>query len=154
MVTSCSTPIHCLTERQEGHLHHVSSVRVTTLRLGFALLKSQHSRDACGYEWKVALFRRLQAGEKGDSCSQTNSKDSAQPSQVLKGDSFTEGVRVFTAFQCMQTFFLLAGGAGTGWCSRDPVLSLKLPSSFWVGDLVPVEELKGISLNIYSLRRN
>ena len=48
----------------------------------------------------------------------------------------------------------MAGGAGTGWCSRDPVLSLKLPSSFWVGDLVPVEELKGISLNIYSLRRN
>ena len=74
--------------------------------------------------------------------------------EFSRKDSFTEGVRVFAAFQCMQTFFLLGGGAGTGWCSRDPVLSLKLPSSFWVGDLVPVEELKGISLNIYSLRRN
>ena len=54
------------------------------------------------------------------------------------------------------TFFSLVGGEVTGWCfrslSHQPgsdqsgvcvlVLSLKLPSSTWVGTLVPVEELK------------
>ena len=39
-------------------------------------------------------------------------------------------------------FFWLIGGAVTGWCSRDLVLSLKLPSSTWVSALVPAEELK------------
>ena len=103
-----------------------------------------------GRNGKLLYSGGWQAGEKVHSCSQTNSKDSAQLSQILKGDSFTEGIRVFTTVRSMQTFFLLAGGAVTGWCSRDLVLSLKLPSSFWVGDLVPAEELTGISLSIYS----
>ena len=34
------------------------------------------------------------------------------------------------------------------------MLSLKLPSSTWVGALVPAEELKDELLYIYSLRRN
>ena len=71
---------------------------------------------------------------------------------VFKGDSFTEGVRVFAAFQCMQTFFLLGGGAGTGWCSRDPVLSLKLPSSPRVGPWFCRKAQK--YPYVYSLRRN
>ena len=37
-----------------------------------------------------------------------------------------------------------SGGEVTGRCSRNLVLSLKLPSSTWVGALVPVEELKDI----------
>ena len=43
------------------------------------------------------------------------------------------------------TFFWLAGGEVTGWCSRNlvfTVFSLKLPSSTRVGPLVPTEELK------------
>ena len=31
------------------------------------------------------------------------------------------------------TFFRLVGGEATGWCSRNLELSLKLPSSTWVG---------------------
>ena len=38
------------------------------------------------------------------------------------------------------------GGEVTGQCSRTLVLSLKLPSSTWVGALVPVEELKDVSV--------
>ena len=35
------------------------------------------------------------------------------------------------------TLFWLVGGEVTGWCSRNPALSLKLPPSSWVGALVP-----------------
>ena len=45
-------------------------------------------------------------------------------------------------------FFWLIGGAVTGWCSRDPVLSLKLPSSTWVSALVLAEELKDSAVYI------
>ena len=47
-------------------------------------------------------------------------------------------------------FLWLVGGEITGWYSRNLVLSLKLPSSTWVGALVPTEELKGIGY-VYSL---
>ena len=101
-----------------------------------------------GRNGKLLYSGGWQAGEKVHSCSQTNSKDSAQLSQILKGVSFTEGIRVFTTVRSMQTFFLLAGGAVTGWYSRDIVLSLKLPSSTWVSALVPAEELKGSAVYI------
>ena len=44
------------------------------------------------------------------------------------------------------TFFWLVGGEITGQCSKNPVLSLKLPSFTWVGSLVSAEELKDIIL--------
>ena len=47
------------------------------------------------------------------------------------------------------TFFWLPGGEVTGWCSRNLMLSLKLPSSTWVGTLVPAEEFKGIIIYIF-----
>ena len=40
------------------------------------------------------------------------------------------------------TSFWVAGGEVIGWCSRNLMLSLKLPSSTWVGTVVPVEELR------------
>ena len=46
--------------------------------------------------------------------------------------------------------FLLIGWWGTGWCFRNPVLSLKLPASTWVRASVPAEELKGIVMYIPS----
>ena len=54
------------------------------------------------------------------------------------------GVRVFKDKICGEgyrrvTFFWLVGGEVTGWCSRTLVLGLKLPSSTWVGALVPIE---------------
>ena len=58
--------------------------------------------------------------------------------------TFEERVRVFVILHCVQTFFWLIGGEVTGQRSRTPVLSLKLPSSTWVGTLVPAEELKDI----------
>ena len=57
--------------------------------------------------------------------------------------------RVFVIFHCVQTFFWLVSGEVTGWCSRNLVLSLKLPSSTWVGPLVPTEGLKDILLCIF-----
>ena len=48
--------------------------------------------------------------------------------------------------------FRLVGGEITGQCSRNLVLSLKLPSSTWVGALVPTENSK-VLLCIF-LRRN
>ena len=44
------------------------------------------------------------------------------------------------------SFFWLVGGEVTGLCSRNPVLSLKWPSSTWVGALVPAEERKDIAI--------
>ena len=85
-----------------------------------------------------------QPGKKVNSCPKTNSEDSAQPRKFLKGESFEEEVRVFVIFHCVQTFFWLAGGEVTAWCSKNLVLSLKSPSSPWVRALVPAEELKDI----------
>ena len=42
----------------------------------------------------------------------------------------------------------MIGGEVTGQCSRNLILSLKLPSSTWVGALVLTEELKNIVLYI------
>ena len=47
-------------------------------------------------------------------------------------------VHVPVNVQCV-TFFWLVGDKVTGWCSRNPVLSLKLLSSIWVGALAPAE---------------
>ena len=80
--------------------------------------------------------------ETGNLCPKTNSKDSAQPWKFLKGNSLAEGVRVFIIFHCVQTFFWLVGGEVTGWHSRNLVLSLQLPSSTWVGALVPHKNSK------------
>ena len=44
----------------------------------------------------------------------------------------------------MIDFFWLVGGNVTGWSSRNPVLSLKVSSSTWIGILVLEEELKDI----------
>ena len=66
----------------------------------------------------------------------------------LQGESFAEGIRVFLIFHCLQTFFWLVGGEVTGRCSRNLVLSLKLPSSIWAGTFVPTEELKDIVMYI------
>ena len=43
------------------------------------------------------------------------------------------------------TFLWLVGGEVTGWCSRNLVLNLKIPSSTWV----PAEELKDIVILLY-----
>ena len=41
-------------------------------------------------------------------------------------------------------FFGLVGGKIVGWCSRNLVLSLKLPSSLWARALVPLEKFRDI----------
>ena len=61
----------------------------------------------------------------------------------FSGRSFLKAKFGIRAAGCV-TFLLLAGGEVTGQCSRDLVFRLKLPSSTWVGALVPAEELKGI----------
>lgn len=48
---------------------------------------------------------------------------------------------------CM-TFFWLAGDEATRWCSRTLILHWKLPSSSWVGSLVPIGKLRDTLLCI------
>ena len=44
-------------------------------------------REAVSIERKVTLIRKIQqSGEKVDQCPETNSEDSAQPCQFLKGE--------------------------------------------------------------------
>ena len=92
-----------------------------------------------------------QPGEKADSCPKSNSEDYAQPWKFLKGESFGQGFRVFVFFHRVQTSSRLGGNEATGQCSRNPVLSPKLPSSPQVGAFVPAEELG--SCYIYPRRR-
>ena len=54
----------------------------------------------------------------------------------------------FIIFHHVQSFFWLVSGEVTGQCSRNLVLSLKLPPSTWVGTLVPTEELEGFVMYI------
>ena len=63
------------------------------------------------------------------------------------GEEFLKAKFWMRATGCV-TFFWLVNGEVKRWCFRNLVLSLKLPSSIWVGDLVPVEELKDILLCI------
>ena len=71
-------------------------------------------------------------------CSKTSSEDSKGRNPLRKE------VKVFIIFPCVQTFFQLVSGELACWCSRNLGLNMKLPSSYWVGALVPAEELKGI----------
>ena len=57
--------------------------------------------------------------------------------RVFKGKIWGEGRRI-------ATFFGLVGVETMGWCSRNLVLSLKLPSSLWASALVPLEKFKDI----------
>ena len=77
---------------------------------------------------------------------QTRAKQEVQQDghhRTQKGNA-KSGVR---AAGCV-TFFWPVGGDVTWWCSRNLVLSLKLPSSTWVRALVPAEELKDIVMYI------
>ena len=97
-----------------------------------------------------------QPGKKKDSRPKTNYQDSAWPWKFSKGGSFGGlggMVRVFLIFHRVQTFFCLAGFEVAEQCSMTLVLSLKPPSSTWIGSLVPIEELKGILLCVF-LRGN
>ena len=85
-----------------------------------------------------------QPGEKVDLCLKAKPLDSAKSWKFWKGESIGEVVRVFIIFQYVQTFFWLVGGEVTGQCSRNLVLSLKLPSSTWAAAFAPAEEIKGI----------
>lgn len=53
-------------------------------------------------------------------------------------------VKVFIIFPCVQTFFQLVSGELAWWCSRNLGFNMKLPASYWVGALVPAEELSAV----------
>lgn len=55
-------------------------------------------------------------------------------------------VKVFIIFPCVQTFFQLVSGELAWWCSRNLGFNMKLPASYWVGALVPAEELCSLDL--------
>ena len=60
--------------------------------------------------------------------------------RVLVGKIWDKGCRVCDVF----SDWLVV----TGWCSRNLVLSLKLPTSSWVGALFPAEEPEDIVMYI------
>ena len=61
--------------------------------------------------------------------------------------SFSELVSLHYPQLCAN-FFWLVGGEITGWCSRNLVLSLNLPSSIWLEVLDAAEEIKDIAMSI------
>jgi len=69
---------------------------------------------------------------------------------MLKNPELSDGFggKVFIGFwrglQCM----CFLPSKVSGWCSRNLVLSLKLPSSTWVAASVPTKELKDIIIRI------
>ena len=66
--------------------------------------------------------------------------------KLLKGESFGEQVKVFKSSAVL---WLSSDWLVMRQCSRNLVLSLKSPSSTWMGTLVPAEELNGILLCIF-----
>ena len=87
-------------------------------------------------------------GKKVDLCPNTDFKDSSGPWMVLKENHWGKGSESSFIFPCAKSSFWLVGGEVTEWSSRSIVLSLKLPSSPWVGALVPAEELKDVVIYI------
>ena len=83
-----------------------------------------------------------QPGEEANWCLKTKTEDSAQMGKFLKGESFGKQGQSFCYLLLCAGFIWLVGSEVTGWGSRNLALSLKLPSSTWVGALVLVEELK------------
>ena len=83
-----------------------------------------------------------QPGEEANWCLKTKIEDSAQTEKFLKGESFGKQGQSFCYHLLCAGFFWLVGGEVTGWGSGNLALSLKLPSSTWVGALVSAEELK------------
>ena len=86
--------------------------------------------------------------------------------EFLKGELFGDGIRTNNN-TCLQNVFWLANGKVTVPCSRNLVLSLRLPSSTWAGTIAPIENAKVLSQRVgkteqqnwancfaYSLRRN
>ena len=61
---------------------------------------------------------------------------------MVLGEEFLKAKFGVRAAVCV-TFFWLVGGEVRGQCSRNLVLSLKLPSSTWVEALDPVEVISG-----------
>ena len=78
-----------------------------------------------------------QAKRMGNLCSKTPN------SPMVFGEKFLKSRFGVKAAGCV-TFFWLVGGEVTGRGSRNLVLSLKLPSSTWLGALVLADKLKDI----------
>ena len=58
----------------------------------------------------------------------------------------TKAIRVLIIFHCVRTSSWLFGGEVTEWCSRNPVLSSKWPSSTLVRTSVSTGELKDVCI--------
>ena len=75
------------------------------------------------------------------SCSKNPELSDGFQGKVFVGKIWAEGCK------CV-TFFWSVGDQVTEWCWRNLVVSLKLPSSIWVGALILAEEHKGIVIYI------
>ena len=95
------------------------------------------TREAPG---NFPLFRKITWGE-GRLVSKNQLWRFCSTMNFLKEDSLGERLRILHHPLCVDFPWLFSGDV-TVRCFRDLVLSLKLPSSTWMGALVPTEELK------------
>ena len=107
-------------------------VLLTKLRFGCLLLKSQYLRVECWLEEEKLLHSRVwQPAEKVNLCSKTSCEDSKWRRNTIWGRGSKS---LLSSPVCRLVSSELAW-----WCSRNLVFSMKLPSSAWVGTLVPAE---------------
>ena len=109
-----------------------------------------------GGKEKLPYSGGQQPREKVDSCPRTNSEDSAGPWKFLKGEGEVNHLRrasEFVIFHCVQVFSWFVGGEVKGWCSRNLVLSSKLPSFSLDGGLSSCRRTQRYCY-AYSLRGN
>ena len=87
---------------------------------------------------KVALFRRPATWGEGGLMSKSQLQRFCSTMEVFKGRIIWGGGWSLHYLPLCAGFLLI----GWWWGNRNLVLSLKLPSSTWVGALVPAKELK------------
>ena len=135
-------------------LPHVSTLLSALPNSGSATHPSKaNSQEVLPWKESLLYSGGQQSGEKVDSCPKISSNSGPWWKFVIgeRGNCWQliiwGGYWRLHYLPCVQTFFWLAGGEITGWCSRTHGLSLKLPSSTWMGALVPIEKLNDIVIH-------
>ena len=116
---------------------------VPKLKFSYSKAKANTWETSVGWKEMLLYSGGWQHGEKKDLCPRTNSKVFKGIKGKLTTVNHLRRGSESSLFSTADRLFWLVGGKVTGWCSRKLALSLKLPSSSWVGALIPAEELRG-----------
>ena len=113
--------------------------------------KANTGETGVGWKGKAALFRRPATWREGRLVSKNEFQKFCLTMKSLKGRIIWGRGQSLHYLPLCADFFLIGwwwGNRAGEWSSSNTVLSLKLPSSTWVGALVPAEELKDIVIYI------